>query len=150
MRFCRTWCAIVGLVAIAGCSRQETTPCEPDARYSTARSAPPVQIPDDLSPPDESDAIRLPSEVGAVAVAAITAGECLEAPPPFFGDSRPFVSDPDSAEADEPRRQSRREARREARGETPAAPAGEPGAAPATPAEQADPPPADSDRVIDN
>jgi hypothetical protein len=150
MRFCRTWCAIVGLVAIAGCSRQETTPCEPDARYSTARSAPPVQIPDDLSPPDESDAIRLPSDVDvdAVAVAAITAGECLETPPPFSGDSRPFVDN--SEESDEPRRQTRREARREARGETPAAPAGEPGAAPATPAEQADPPPADSDRVIDN
>ncbi len=148
MRFCRTWCAIVGLAAIAGCSRQETTPCEPDARYSTARSAPPVQIPDDLSPPDESDAIRLPSDadVGAVAVAAITAGECLESPPPFSGDSRPFVNDADAEESDEPR-QTRREARREARGETPAAPAGEPDAAPA---EQADPPPADNDRVIDN
>jgi uncharacterized lipoprotein len=139
MHFCRTWCAIVGLAAVAGCSRQETTPCEPDVRYSTARSAPPVQIPDDLSPPDESDAIRLPSDVGAVA--SITAGECLETPPPFFGDSRPFVNDADS---EEPRRQSRREARRQARGETPAA---EPEAAPAP---QADPPPADDDRVIDN
>jgi len=144
MHFCRTWCAIVGLVAIAGCSRQETTPCEPDVRYSTARSAQPVQIPDDLSPPDESDAIRLPTDVGAGAVASITAGECLETPPPFFGDSRPFVND---ADAEDPPRQTRREARRQARGETPAAPAGEPAAAPA---EQADPPPADNDRVIDN
>jgi hypothetical protein len=100
-----------------------------------------VQIPDDLSPPDESDAIRLPTDV--VAVASITAGECLEAPPPFFGDSRPFVND---ADAEDPPRQSRREARRQARGETPA-PAGEPAAAPAP---QADPPPADEDRVIDN
>ncbi len=140
MRFCRTWGAIVGLVAIAGCSRQETTPCEPDARYSTARSALPVQIPDDLSPPDESDAIRLPADVDAVGIAAITAGECLETPPPFSGDARPFVDDADSAEP----RQSRREARRQARGETPAEPAGQPAAEPA------EPPPADNDRVIDN
>lgn len=146
MRLRRTWCAIVGLAAVAGCSRQETTPCEPEARYSTARSAPPVQIPDDLSPPDESDAIRLPTDVGPVA--SITAGECLEAPPPFFGDSRPFVQDADS-EGDEPRRQARREARRQARGETPAAPATPAGEPDAAPAEQADPP-ADTDRVIDN
>ncbi len=102
-----------------------------------------MQIPDDLSPPDESDAIRLPADTGAVAVVAITAGECLETPPSFFGDSRPFVDDADSEEP----RQSRREARRQARGETPAEPAGQPDAAPAEPA---DPPPADNDRVIDN
>jgi uncharacterized lipoprotein len=144
MHLRRISCAIVALAAVAGCSRQETIQCDPEARYSTARSAPPVQIPDDLSPPDESDAIRLPSDVGPVS--SITAGECLEAPPPFFGDSRPFVVDADSEESDEPRRRSRREARRQARVETPAAPAAEPESAPT---EQVDPPPGD-DRVIDN
>jgi hypothetical protein len=82
------WWLIVGLAAVAGCSRQETNPCEPEARYATARSAPPVQIPDDLSPPDEEDALRLPPD--AIAASTPTAGECLEAPPSFFGDSRPF------------------------------------------------------------
>ena len=147
MRLTRTWCAIVGLAAITGCSRQQTGPCVPEARYSTARSAQPVQIPDDLSPPDESDAIRLPADV--VPVASITAGECLETPPPFFGDSRPFLT---AAEEDsrKSRREARREARRAASVEAPApgaAPAAEPDAAPA---EQRDPPPADSDRTIDN
>ena len=137
MRFCRTWCAIVGLTAIAGCSRQQTTPCEPDARYATARSALPVQIPDDLSPPNESDALRLPPDLGSSG--AVAAGECLETPPPFFGDSRPFLS------AEEPSRQSRREARRAARNEVPAE--AQPGAAEPEPA---DPPPSDNDRVIDN
>jgi len=140
MHFCRTWCAIVGLAAITGCSRQQTTACEPEARYSTARSAQPVQIPDDLSPPNESDAIRLPPDLGAVA--SVTAGECLEAPPSFFGESRPFGVSPDSD--DEPQRQTRREARRAGRAEAPAA---QPEAAPAEPREPA---PADDDRVIDN
>jgi hypothetical protein len=84
----RIWCVIVGFAAIAGCSRQATTVCEPDTRYSTARSVPPVQIPDDLSPPDESDALRLPPAVGVSA--PTVAGECLEAPPSFFGEAAPF------------------------------------------------------------
>ena len=143
MQLNRAWCVIVGFAAVTGCSRQQPAPCEPEARYSTARSAQPVQIPDDLSPPDESDAIRLPADVAPVA--SITAGECLETPPPFFGDSRPFLN-----AAEEESRKSRREARREAKREAraaDAAPAAEPAAAPA---EQRDPPPADSDRTIDN
>jgi hypothetical protein len=139
MRCRRTWCVIVGLAAVAGCSRQETLPCQPEARYSTARSAQPVQIPDDLSPPNETDAIRLPPD--ASAVASITAGECLEAPPSFFGDSRPFAVGEDS---DKSPRQQRREAKRQARAEADAA------APEAAPAEPRDPAPAGDDRVIDN
>jgi hypothetical protein len=140
MRLNRAWCVIVGIAAVTGCSRQPTAPCEPEARYSTARSVPPVQIPDDLSPPDESDAIRLPADVAPVA--SITAGECLEEPPPFFGDSRPFLSAAEE-ESRKSRRQARREARAEARSEAPVA-------QPDAPAEQRDPAPADGDRTIDN
>src|SRR5688572_8196882 len=141
MRFSRTWCAIVGLVAVAGCSRQQqTATCEPNTRYATARSALPVQIPDDLSPPNESDALRLPPDFGSSA--AVAAGDCLESPPPFFGESRPFLN---GADSEEPSRQSRREARRAARGEAPVE--GQPSAAQPPPAE---PPPSDDDRVIDN
>jgi hypothetical protein len=135
---------IFGFAAITGCSRQPTTPCEPDARYSTARSVPPVQIPDDLSPPNENDALRLPPV--AVAPGSATAGECLEAPPSFFGESRPFQVSGDSeeqAESRRSRRAERREARREGRGEAPAEPE-------AAPTEQRDPEPAGEDRVIDN
>ena len=153
MRFCRTWCvivawcSIVGVAAIAGCSRGETLPCQPEARYSTARSAPPVQIPDDLSPPDESDAIRLPAE--AAPAVSITAGECLETPPPFSGDSRPFLTSEDGKEQS---RKQRREAKRAERAEASAAqPAAAPASQPeAAPAPQADPPPANDDRVISN
>ena len=139
MRFCRTWCAIVVLAAVAGCSRQQTASCVPDARYAGARSALPVQIPDDLSPPNESDAIRLPPDLGDSS--AVTAGECLESPPPFFGDSRPFLN----GDAAEPSRKERREARRTARNEAPAE--AQPGAAQPPPSA---PPPSNDDRVIAN
>ena len=153
MRFCRTWCvivawcSIVGVAAIAGCSRGETLPCQPEARYSTARSAPPVQIPDDLSPPDESDAIRLPAE--AAPAVSITAGECLETPPPFSGDSRPFLTSEDGkGQSRKQRREAKRAERAEASAAQPAAaPASQPEASPAPPA---DPPPANDDRVISN
>jgi uncharacterized lipoprotein len=141
MRSIRTACLIVGLAASAGCSRQEVGPCEPEARYSTARSAQPVQIPDDLSPPNESDALRLPP-LGVVS-GPIVAGACLEAPPPFSGESRSAGAD--AAATEEPsRRQARREARRQARGEAPAEPSE------AAPAESEPAPAGDDERVIDN
>jgi hypothetical protein len=130
-----------GLTAAAGCSREASVACAADPRYATARSAQPVQIPDDLSPPNETDAIRLPPDTGAVA--SFEAGECIEEPPPFFGDSRPFVTD---AEPDrKSRREARREAKREARAEAPA----EQGGSPAEPAPSS-PAPSGDDRVIDN
>jgi hypothetical protein len=119
MRYRALCCVVVGVVmAIAGCSRQEATACVTDARYSTARSAPPVQIPDDLSPPNESDALRLPPD--AVASASAGTGPCLQSPPSFFGENRPFQRDADAAE----------------RAPEPAAPSA--------------PPAAGGDRVIDN
>jgi uncharacterized lipoprotein len=80
------WLAL-GLGIAAGCSRTPTNNCEPNERYATARSAPPVQIPDDLSPPDESGALRLPPDAGAVP--APVADACLETPPPFTGTTHP-------------------------------------------------------------
>jgi hypothetical protein len=137
---------VVGLTAVAGCSREGSVTCDTDVRYASARSSQPVQIPDDLSPPNETDAIRLPPDTGAVA--SLEAGKCIEDPPPFFGDSRSFGT---SSDESEPPRQSRREARRAARAETPAS---EPGDAPAEPREPAPAPsapaPAGDDRVIDN
>ena len=141
MRSVGTACLIVGLAAAVGCSRQEAGSCEPEARYSTARSAPPVQIPDDLSPPNENDALRLPPL--SVVSAPVVAGACLESPPSFFGGSR--SSRADAASSEEPSRRSRREARRAARGE---APATQPEPAPAEPREPA--PAGDDERVIDN
>jgi len=145
MRFCGLLTAIVALAAVTGCSRGESVACVTDPRYSGARSSQPVQIPDDLSPPSESDAIRLPPDTGAVA--SLAAGECIEEPPPFFGDTRPFVT---NAETEAQSRRERRAARRAAEAQAPAGQAvgapTEPTPAPAP----SEPAPAGDDRVIDN
>ena len=75
---------------LAGCSREETLSCSVDERYSTVQSVQPLQIPDDLSPPDESGALRLPPDV--TANRRDPARPCLESPPSFFGDQRPGPS----------------------------------------------------------
>lgn len=62
-------------------------------RYSTARSVPPVQIPSDLSPPNEEEALRLPPDLGA-GVDAPTE-ECLESPPSFSGGARRDPREPE-------------------------------------------------------
>jgi uncharacterized lipoprotein len=95
MRYRATLALLVGLAAVAGCSREPTRTCESAARYSTARSVPPVQIPSDLSPPDEEEALRLPPDLGANAEPPTE--ECLESPPAFSEGSRPG-----SREAEEP------------------------------------------------
>lgn len=119
MRFGALYLAL-GFAVICGCSREKTVSCEPTGRYSTAQSVAPVQIPDDLSPPDETDALRLPPVVPSPSDRA-DAG-CLETPPPFFNTGRPGIDPPPgSSEAAAPEV-----------GEAPAAP--QPG----------------SDRVIDN
>jgi len=77
---------LLGLAVIAGCSREPTRDCNSTTRYSTARSVPPVQIPSDLSPPNEEQALRLPPDLGASVEQP--SEECLESPPLFTGGSR--------------------------------------------------------------
>jgi uncharacterized lipoprotein len=98
------FCCLVGVVALAGCSREATrSSCQATDRYVTARSAPPIQVPDDLTPPNESDALRLPPVAATAAPAP--ADKCLESPPEFAAGSRGArnrVAAPEAAEpADE-------------------------------------------------
>jgi uncharacterized lipoprotein len=70
---------------VYGCSKERTVSCEPTERYSSASSIPPVRVPDDLSPPDESGSLRVPpASQGAGSRAA---QPCLESPPDFFEQS---------------------------------------------------------------
>jgi len=100
MGFRSRLCLLLGLAALCGCSRERTVDCEPTERYSTARSVTPVQIPDDLSPPNETDALRLPPVAPAPRDGSSEA--CLEVPPAFFGGGRPGRSaqENDDAAAD--------------------------------------------------
>lgn len=70
----------LGCTVLAGCHRGNTSGCEDTRRYAKAASATPVQIPDDLTPPSETDALRLPP---VVANNRAPTQPCLEDPPAF-------------------------------------------------------------------
>ncbi len=82
------WLATLVLAgSLAGCSRGTSLNCEPTERYTAARSVQPIQIPDDLTPPAEEQALRLPPD--AAANPRPQSQACLESPPSFYGDGRP-------------------------------------------------------------
>ncbi len=105
----------LGCVLLAGCHRSNTSGCEDTRRYAKAVSASPVQIPDDLSPPSENDALRLPP---VVANNRAPTQPCLEDPPAFSdqirlgGRADPTKSASDAGATKEPGRRERRQQRR--------------------------------------
>jgi hypothetical protein len=78
--------ALAVLSALGGCSHGDGVLCEATARYAAARSVQPIQIPDDLSPPQEEQALRLPPNPPD---AKPLTQPCIESPPSFYGEGRP-------------------------------------------------------------
>ncbi len=58
--------------------------CEEPARYGTSGSAPPVRVPDDMTVPDESQALQIPSGEPLEIPGEDEPNPCLEVPPDFF------------------------------------------------------------------
>ena len=79
----RAFLLALALASLSGCSRDRSLGCEDVSRYATADSIPPVRVPDGLSPPDESESLRLPPP--PVEMQERTT-PCLESPPRFFED----------------------------------------------------------------
>ncbi len=86
--------AIVLAIWLSGCSRNSGLRCENQERYSGAGEVAPLRIPDDLDPPDQTEALRIPGTPNTgVAQETGNAGEvdgaadvasCTESPPEFF------------------------------------------------------------------
>jgi hypothetical protein len=99
---------------LVGCHRSKTSGCEDTRRYAKAVSASPVQIPDDLTPPSENDALRLPP---VVANNRAPTQPCLEDPPAFSdqirlgGRADPTKSGSNAGATKEPSRRERRQQR---------------------------------------
>ena len=105
----------LGCTLLVGCHRSNTSGCEDTRRYTKAASASPVQIPDDLTPPSETDALRLPP---IVANNRAPTQPCLEDPPAFSEQirlgGRADKAGQDAGTAHEPSRRERRQQRRHA------------------------------------
>ena len=94
--------ALTLVVLASACSRNAGLRCENPERYSDAIEVAPLRIPDDLDPPSEIEALRVP-QTGATPVTRDSGGEgmspdqsgegdaapCTEAPPDFFQEGLP-------------------------------------------------------------
>jgi uncharacterized lipoprotein len=79
--------ALAALAAVA-CSGEKGVRCDDSALYDSSNSSPPVRVPDDLTVPDESQALLIPGPPGGSPEAAPTDG-CLESPPPYSQTANP-------------------------------------------------------------
>jgi len=81
---------ILASSVVSSCSRDIGLRCVDQERYLGSEEEAPVQIPDDLTPPDESQSLRIPAplEEGAAEQLQST-GACLESPPEFFDEGAP-------------------------------------------------------------
>lgn len=71
-------------LALGACSGERGLSCESSERYTDATTSPPVRVPDDLSPPSETESLVIPP-VGETALSTSNdPSRCLEAPPEFF------------------------------------------------------------------
>lgn len=92
--------------ALSGCgARGLEGKCADAGTYDDARSVAPIRVPGELTPPDESEALRIPG-AGPAAGAPQTVGRCLETPPEYFEGAG--LGSP----TDEPSRRERRRERR--------------------------------------
>jgi hypothetical protein len=77
--------SLIGTIAacllLTGCAGEHGLGCGDSQRYANSRSDAPLRVPDDLSVPDESDSLSVPSSRAGNAAPA--ADRCLETPPPF-------------------------------------------------------------------
>jgi hypothetical protein len=73
---------------LSGCGQDAILRCEDRARYVGSPQIPPIQIPDDLDPPEESEALSVPGSAAGEAV-EVPGRPCLEAPPEYFDEGLP-------------------------------------------------------------
>ena len=74
---------------LSGCSGRFALRCEDSERYTGSGEIPPVRIPDDLTPPVESESLRIPAPVEGEVEQLEIKGPCLESPPDFYEEAAP-------------------------------------------------------------
>ena len=86
----RVFVLVAITASVAGCGRAFGLRCEDPERYVNSGEVPPIRIPDDLDPPDETAALRIPAAPLEDELEELESrGPCLESPPDFFEAAAP-------------------------------------------------------------
>lgn len=77
--------SVAALTILSGCRGDYGLRCEDTERYAGSAELPPVRVPDDLSVPDEAQALRIPQVAQSSPIDQERAGQgaCLESPPDY-------------------------------------------------------------------
>lgn len=75
--------ALAVAAALSGCSSREGFACINQAQYANAGSIPPLQVPEGLTPPDQTNALRIPPGPEFVPRDRDSEEPCIESPPRF-------------------------------------------------------------------
>jgi len=67
---------------LAGCFGDPALLCEDSERYASSYEVAALQIPNDLDPPNESEALRVPRAPERPRISP--EGPCMESPPDFY------------------------------------------------------------------
>jgi hypothetical protein len=76
--------AAMPLLAIGGCFGGGELRCEDVLRYATSSTAAQIRVPEDLSLPNEREALQIPNAPPLDVPDPENVTECLESPPDFF------------------------------------------------------------------
>ena len=71
-------------VLVAGCGRDAMLRCENPEGYEDSTEHPPIRVPDDLSVPNQGDALQIPAPGQSSSEPRTSPGPCLESPPSFY------------------------------------------------------------------
>ena len=90
------WLFALSVALLAACGGSESTCKDSDEPYISARSNPPLRVPDGMSQPNRSEALAIPAPKSAKAAGG---GACLDQPPSYFRSTGTVARSPEEVVA---------------------------------------------------
>ncbi|MFL2547476.1 MAG: hypothetical protein ACJ0SL_09010 [Candidatus Rariloculaceae bacterium] len=81
----RTLLVVLLAASLSSCASRFAATCVDPERYTDNGQMSPIRIPDDLSPPDESNSLQIPPAIEGEVEQLESRGNCLESPPDYYG-----------------------------------------------------------------
>ena len=91
-----SWLFLLSLPVLAACGGSDNTCPDRDEPYLSARTHPPLHVPDGMSQPNRSEALAIPAQKGADSAGRKS---CLDEPPSYFRSTGTVARSPEEVVA---------------------------------------------------
>jgi uncharacterized lipoprotein len=85
----RVLISVLVVSSLSGCASRFAQRCEDPLRYTGSGQIPPIRIPDDLTPPDQTESLQIPAPIEGEVEELESRGSCLESPPDYYETGAP-------------------------------------------------------------